>query len=213
MSRGTWEPDPGSPTPLPYRTVTLCGAPFQTLRLGLGFLTPRSDRNRNRSGPATPTPQRLRAITCRRFRLFPVRSPLLGESRLLSLPTGTEMFQFPALASYPYGFRAGSPGINQEGLPHSGIPGLASVCDYPGLIADYHALHRLLVPRHAPYTLSSLTPLECGFGETASIPDRYSVVKERVPLIGTHAQSRAALVEMGGIEPLTPCLQSRCSPI
>ena len=89
------------------------------------------------------------------------------------------MFQFPALASYPYGFRAGSPGISQEGLPHSGIPGLASVCDYPGLIAAYHALHRLLVPRHPPYTLSSLTPL-C-FGETEWIPDRYSVVKEPIP--------------------------------
>jgi hypothetical protein len=74
------------------------------------------------------------------------------------------MFQFPALASYPYGFRAGSAGISRRGLPHSGIPGLASVCDYPGLIAAYHALHRLLVPRHPPYTLSSLTPL--WFGET-----------------------------------------------
>lgn len=34
-----------------------------------------------------------------RFALVPVRSPLLGESRLISLPAGTEMFQFPALAS------------------------------------------------------------------------------------------------------------------
>ena len=30
--------------------------------------------------------------------LFPVRSPLLGESRLISLPPGTEMFHFPGLA-------------------------------------------------------------------------------------------------------------------
>ena len=30
-----------------------------------------------------------------RFRLVPVRSPLLRESRLLSFPPGTEMFQFP----------------------------------------------------------------------------------------------------------------------
>jgi hypothetical protein len=29
------------------------------------------------------------------FRLVPVRSPLLRESRLLSFPPGTEMFQFP----------------------------------------------------------------------------------------------------------------------
>ena len=34
-----------------------------------------------------------------RFGLIPVRSPLLRESRLLSLPPGTEMFQFPGFAS------------------------------------------------------------------------------------------------------------------
>ena len=35
--------------------------------------------------------------------LFPVRSPLLGESLLFSFPAGTKMFQFPALASIPDG--------------------------------------------------------------------------------------------------------------
>ena len=34
-----------------------------------------------------------------RFGLFRVRSPLLTESRLISLPAGTEMFHFPAFAS------------------------------------------------------------------------------------------------------------------
>ena len=33
------------------------------------------------------------------FRLFPVRSPLLRESRLISFPPGTEMFHFPGWAS------------------------------------------------------------------------------------------------------------------
>ena len=32
------------------------------------------------------------------FGLVPVRSPLLGESLLLSFPDGTEMFQFPSFA-------------------------------------------------------------------------------------------------------------------
>ncbi len=32
------------------------------------------------------------------FRLFPLRSPLLRESRLFSLPTATKMFQFAAFA-------------------------------------------------------------------------------------------------------------------
>ena len=34
------------------------------------------------------------------FGLFPVRSPLLGKSRLISFPPGTEMFQFPGLAPF-----------------------------------------------------------------------------------------------------------------
>ena len=37
-------------------------------------------------------------LTYARFRLFPVRSPLLGESRLISFPEGTEMFHFPSFA-------------------------------------------------------------------------------------------------------------------
>jgi hypothetical protein len=44
--------------------------------------------------PTTPARQRHRAVTPCGFRLFPVRSPLLRESRLLSLPRLTEMFQF-----------------------------------------------------------------------------------------------------------------------
>ena len=46
-------------------------------------------------GPSTPGLQRLVAITQSRFGLIRFRSPLLTESRLLSLPVGTEMFHFP----------------------------------------------------------------------------------------------------------------------
>ncbi len=42
-----------------------------------------------------------------RFGLIRVRSPLLTESRLLSFPPGTEMFQFPGLAAVAYGFGHG----------------------------------------------------------------------------------------------------------
>ena len=42
---------------------------------------------------AAPQPQRY---SYRWFRLFPVRSPLLRESHLISLPEGTEMFHFPS---------------------------------------------------------------------------------------------------------------------
>jgi hypothetical protein len=47
------------------------------------------------SGPTTPNWQRHQALPPARFRLIPFRSPLLRESRLLSFPPGTEMFQFP----------------------------------------------------------------------------------------------------------------------
>jgi hypothetical protein len=55
------------------------------------------ERQSRPDGPTTPRTQRLPAITRARFSLFPFRSPLLRESRLLSLPAGTEMFHFPAL--------------------------------------------------------------------------------------------------------------------
>ena len=45
------------------------------------------------AGPTTPDGQATR------FGLRPFRSPLLGASRLISLPQGTEMFQFPWFAS------------------------------------------------------------------------------------------------------------------
>ena len=46
------------------------------------------------AGPTTPARQPRRGVTPHRFRLIPVRSPLLRESRLLSLPHPTEMYQF-----------------------------------------------------------------------------------------------------------------------
>ena len=45
--------------------------------------------------PTTPMMQPLPGITHHRFGLFRVRSPLLTESLLFSLPVGTEMFHFP----------------------------------------------------------------------------------------------------------------------
>ena len=46
--------------------------------------------------PTTPHTQPLPGITRARFSLIRFRSPLLTESLLFSLPTGTEMFHFPA---------------------------------------------------------------------------------------------------------------------
>ena len=60
----------------PYGAVTRYGSPFQTLPV-----------------PKTEATGLVR-----------VRSPLLAESRLMSFPPGTEMFQFPGFASSTYGF-------------------------------------------------------------------------------------------------------------
>src|ERR1700739_985629 len=46
-------------------------------------------------GPTTPATQPPPGLTRHRFRLIRVRSPLLTESLLFSLPPGTEMFHFP----------------------------------------------------------------------------------------------------------------------
>ena len=79
------------PFPRPSTTHVLCNS-LEEVQLPL-------------SGPATPRQQRLHAVTLPRFRLTPVRSPLLRGSRLLSLPPGTEMFQFPGYLYRSYVFR------------------------------------------------------------------------------------------------------------
>ena len=61
----------------PYGAITHSGAPFQVLPVQSSQITG----------------------------LVRFRSPLLAESRLMSFPPGTEMFQFPGFASQPYVFK------------------------------------------------------------------------------------------------------------
>ena len=56
-------------------------------------------------------------LTSRWFGLFPFRSPLLGESRLISIPAGTEMFHFPAWASRVLWIQTRIGGIHRLGFP------------------------------------------------------------------------------------------------
>ena len=56
-------------------------------------------------------------LTSPRFGLFPFRSPLLGESRLISVPAGTEMFHFPAWASHVLWIQTWIGGIHRLGFP------------------------------------------------------------------------------------------------
>ena len=107
------------------------------------------------TSPALSRPQVLqpRAHKEHGLGLGPFRSPLLRTSRLISLPPGTEMFQFPGFA-----FRSrGMTGTSPAGLPHSAISGSPRVCHSPELLAAYHGLHRLCVPRHPPHAFLRLT--------------------------------------------------------
>src|SRR5204862_6811602 len=86
-----------SPCIFAYRAVTFCGVTFHSLRLTHGFVTFRPAGRRIKPSPTTLTQQRLPPVTLRKFGLFPFRSPLLRESRFLSFPLGTKMFQFARL--------------------------------------------------------------------------------------------------------------------
>ena len=47
--------------------------------------------------------------------------------------------------------------VCSAGFPHSDICGSLVICTSPQLFAAYHVFHRLLVPRHPPCALFSLT--------------------------------------------------------
>jgi hypothetical protein len=74
------------------------------------------------NGPTTPTTQRLPAITCDRFSLLRFRSPLLTESRLFSLPVGTEMFHFPTFPPHALCVQARVTPHDWCGVPPFGNP-------------------------------------------------------------------------------------------
>ena len=67
------------------------------------------------------------------------------------------MFQFPGFPSLSYLFTKRYLDITLSEFPHSEIFGSKFTCNSPKLIAAYHVLHRLLVPRHPPCTLNNLT--------------------------------------------------------
>jgi hypothetical protein len=92
------------------------------LRLGPGFVTVAgSDTIRTRA--LRPPACNACPLTHARFRLIPFRSPLLGESRLISFPRGTEMCQFPRLPSSAYVFSAERRRTTGVGFAHSEIRG------------------------------------------------------------------------------------------
>ena len=129
-----------------------------------------------------------------------------GNHCLFSLPAGTKMFQFPALASRCAGwcpFRTPGCPIRKSADQRSFAPPRS----LSQLITSFIASESQGI-RHVPFlaffaspsgSLRSLTAYTFSFNFTFSVPTCH----RSFPLYG--------IVENNGFEPLTPCLQSRCS--
>ena len=115
------------------------------------------------------------AVHAPRFGLFPFRSPLLTESHVVFSSSGyldVSVHRVPFL-TLCIGVRMLE--VFSSRFPHSEISGSKDICSSPKLFAAYHVFHRLLVPRHPPYALSSMTNLLSSTGMDEKL-HRYSVI-------------------------------------
>ena len=85
------------------------------------------------------------------------------------------------------------------GLPHSEILGSKPILGSPKLIAEYHVLHRLLLPRHSPNALLALDLIQkkTGLRSTRSglvRPDHSSEPKAYYPALADVGQQEHWLV-------------------
>jgi hypothetical protein len=106
------------------------------------------------------------------------------------------------------------------GFPIQKSPDLNLFSGSPKLIAANHVFHRLLAPRHPPYALCSLTINQFSqqninlitlltFQRTCVNRNLKQRIKsELIP----YFKLQEVVVEVSGLEPLTPCVQGRCSP-
>ena len=127
--------------PFTYGAFTLSGRPSQAVpltdRLTYAVLNP--------------------SMHARWFGLFRFRSPLLTESHVVFSSSGyldVSVHRVPFL-KLCIGLRILE--VCSSRFPHSEISGSKDICSSPKLFAAYHVFHRLLVPRHPPYALISIT--------------------------------------------------------
>ena len=96
-------------------------------------------------------------MLARRFGLFPFRSPLLWESHVVFFSSPYLDVSVQAVPLHTLWIGVWMTEVCSAGFPHSDISGSLDICSSPKLFAAYHVFHRLLVPRHPPCALSSLT--------------------------------------------------------
>ena len=140
MSRGTLDPALLTRLSLTGLSPSLAGFP-KTILLNL------SDQLRG------PNP----GMHAFRFGLFRFRSPLLTESLVVFSSSGYLDVSVHRVPFHTLWIGVWMTGVCPAGFPHSDISGSKDICSSPKLFAAYHVFHRLLVPRHPPCALSSLT--------------------------------------------------------
>ena len=92
-----------------------------------------------------------------RFGLFRFRSPLLTESLVVFSSSGYLDVSVHRVPGVWLCIHHTSLEVHSSRFPHSEISGSMDICSSPKLFAAYHVFHRLLVPRHPPCALSSIT--------------------------------------------------------
>jgi hypothetical protein len=141
---------PGGMTHFGYGAHTLSGRPFKTAHLcPRTHLTSPAELERKVPQPRPCNARRLSHME--RFSLIRVRSPLLTESLLFSLPAGTEMFHFPAFPprTLCVQMRVTRRLAPLAGFPHSDTLGSQSGYRLP------QAYRRFLRPSSAPNAKAS----------------------------------------------------------
>ncbi len=154
VSGTTWERIPGPGSAFAYGPITLFGGTFQNL-----LLADVSTRGDTRSSGFFPQHRQCNARAAfTHCSVWTVPFPLAatGGIEFSFFSSGYLDVSVPRVSlSKPMCSVRRSSGINLSGFPHSEISGSKAVCASPKLIAAYHVLHRLSVPRHPPYALSS----------------------------------------------------------
>ena len=97
------------------------------------------------------------SMHARWFGLFRFRSPLLPESHVVFSSSGYLDVSVHRVPFHTLWIGVWMTGVCSAGFPHSDISGSMDICSSPKLFAAYHVFHRLLVPRHPPCALSSIT--------------------------------------------------------
>ena len=140
MSRGTLDPALLTRLSLTGLSPSLAGFP-KTILLNL--------LNQFRG----PNP----SMHARWFGLFRFRSPLLTESHVVFSSSGYLDVSVHRVPFHTLWIGVWMTEVCSAGFPHSDICGSMDICSSPQLFAAYHVFHRLLVPRHPPCALYSLT--------------------------------------------------------